>query len=65
MWVDGWPDIYTKWGVSEPSSDDCVVMTSADTWDAVPCTGSCGYVCKTTTGMIYSSVFQLFGIKLY
>lgn len=52
VWVDGWPDVYTKWGAIEPSNDECVVMTAANTWDAVPCNGTHGYICKISNGTL-------------
>ena len=61
IWVDGWPQHYTKWLYEETSNDDdCVIMTSSGEWDAITCANTSGFICKFTQGMeISSSYYKL------
>uniref|UniRef100_F6TDB0 C-type lectin domain-containing protein n=1 Tax=Ciona intestinalis TaxID=7719 RepID=F6TDB0_CIOIN len=68
-WSDGWPTMYTNWGLNEPlpdavnSGDGCVKMNKDGTWSAVSSSGSTScstpmpYVCKQSFAPIPTTPF--------
>ena len=49
--MDGWPEIYTKWGENEPDmGKECVVMAEDSTWRTEDCNESFGFLAKQTEG---------------
>ena len=55
-WTDGWPVLFTQWGLGEPSfhpGEGCVSMHSSllhGIWNDTRCEDAKPYVCKISSG---------------